>query len=167
MTPEFNRNLLCEIRFVEDETRQSPGRLTGTLVTYEVKASDRPELFARGALRWPAEGILVNEQHVRDRPILRAIPFMVGDEVRIDAPLPNTTRGRDAAVGVKEGVYGGLSVEFFAEREGRRGGLREIRQGLLVRAGLVDKPSYAASLVEVRAELAPVWHSHKELLRWL
>ena len=43
-------NLLCEVRFAEDPSRLSPGRLTGTLVTYEVRAKDRPELFARGAL---------------------------------------------------------------------------------------------------------------------
>ena len=27
-------NLLIEVRYVEDDTRQSPGRLTGTLLTY-------------------------------------------------------------------------------------------------------------------------------------
>ena len=163
-----NRNLLCEIRFAEDDTRQSPGRILGTLFTYEKSASDRPEIFARGALRWSADGILIDDMHVRSAPILRVVPFMAGDEVRIDSPLPNTTRGRDAAVGIREGVYGGLSVEFYAEQEGRRGGRREIKRGLLVWAGLVDKPSYANSLVEIRAKLTvPVWHHQPELHRWL
>ena len=32
-------NLLVEVRFAEDETRQSPGRLTGTLLTYSKRAA--------------------------------------------------------------------------------------------------------------------------------
>ena len=162
--------MLCEIRLAEDVSRQSPGRLVGTLITYEKRASDRPEIFARGSLRWRPSGIIIDDMHERKAPILRVIPFMDGDEVKIDHPLPDTTRGRDAAVGVREGVYGGLSVQFHAESEGRRGGLREIRRALLVRAGLVDLPSYADSLVEVREGLTvpvPVWQQQPELLRWL
>ena len=30
-------NLLCEVRFEEATDRLSPGRLTGTLLTYEVR----------------------------------------------------------------------------------------------------------------------------------
>ena len=37
--------ITCEIRFAEDETRQTPGRLVGTLLTYGERASDRPEVF--------------------------------------------------------------------------------------------------------------------------
>ena len=143
--------LECEIRWSEDETRESPGRLTGTLLTYETRANDRPEIFARGALTWPDLGILINDQHDRKATILRAMPRLVGDEIRIDAPLPNTQRGRDAATNVREGVLTGLSVEFRATQEGRRGGMREIRRGLLLRAGLVDVPAYLDSTVEVRS----------------
>ena len=144
--------LTCEIRFEQDATRESPGRVVGTLLRYETPAGDRPEIFTRGALSWPADGILVNAMHDRSRPVFRAIPFMDGDEIRIDAQLPNSTAGRDSATNIREGVYGGLSVEFAATREGRRGNLREIRQGVLVRAGLVDKPSYRDSTVEVRSD---------------
>ena len=72
----------------------------------------------------------------------------------IDVALPNTTAGRDAVENVRQGVLTGLSVEFKAEKEGRRGGLREIRQALLGSAGLVDTASYKASTVEVREGLA-------------
>ena len=143
--------LTCEIRYSEDETRQSPGRLTGTLLTYEVRAADRPEIFRRGSLRWPENGVLVREQHNRQAPIVRVIPYLDGDAVKVDTALPNTARGRDAVTNIREGVLGGLSVEFYAEDEGRRGGLREIRRALLGGAGLVDAPSYAGSTVEVRA----------------
>ena len=142
--------LSCEIRYTADESRESPGRIVGTLLTYEVRASDRPEIFRRGALRWPSDGILIREMHQRDRPIMRVVPFVEGDQVLIESALPNTQRGRDAVENIRQGVYSGLSVEFRAEAEGRRGNLREITKALLGGAGLVDSPSYSGSTVEVR-----------------
>ena len=144
--------LLFEIRQADDETRDTPGRLVGTLLTYEERARDRREVFARGALTWPADGILINEQHNRQSPVLRALPFLDGDEVKIDAPVPNTTRGRDAVTNIRAGVWTGLSVEFHSRAEGRRGNLREIRSALLGGAALVDLSSYGGSKVEVRAK---------------
>ena len=155
-------SLLCEVRFEADESRQTPGRLTGTLLTYEQPARDRPEIFTRGALSWPEHGIVINEQHNRASPIIRTVPFLEGDDVRIDVALPDTQRGRDAGIMVRNGTLTGLSAEFYARQEGRRGGLREIRGGLLVAAGLVDRASYAGSKVEVRA-----WQLDREMLRWL
>ena len=96
--------LVFEIRQADDPTRESAGRITGVLMRYEERARDRPEVFARASLSWPAEGIVINEQHNRLAPILRAIPFLDGDEVKIDAPVPNTTRGRDAITNIREGV---------------------------------------------------------------
>ena len=107
--------LVFEIRQEADPTRESPGRLVGTLLTYEERAKDRPEIFARGSLTWPEGGIVINEQHNRSSPILRVVPFLDGDKVMIDAALPNTTRGRDAAENLRQGVYTGLSVEFSPE----------------------------------------------------
>ena len=145
-----------EIRYEADPTNQSPGRLTGILLTYETRANDRPELFTPGALHWPDSGIIINAQHDRARPIVRAIPFESGGAVLIDTPLPNTTAGRDAAENVRQGVLTGLSVEFRSEQEGKRGPLREIRRALLGAAALVDSASYKGSTVEVREGLAIV-----------
>ena len=155
----------CAIEVRADETRQSPGRLVGTLLTYGERASDRAELFAAGSLRWPDGGIMLREQHNRQAPIARFTPALQGDRLIIDAPMPDTTRGRDAIAGVRAGVYGGLSVEFYAEDEQWAGELRTINRGVLVGAGLVDDPSYGGSTVEVRhrldrAEIA-------RLLTWL
>ncbi len=121
-------DLLCEVRFVEDDTRQSPGRLTGTLLTYGERGRNLAERFTRGALKWPAGGVVVNEQHVRGQPVVRVTPFLDGNEVRIDAMLPNTQRGRDPAVNVREGVYTGLSIEFLRATVRSRivGGVREV-----------------------------------------
>ena len=144
--------LLIEIRYVADESRASPGRLVGTLLTYGEKASDRPELFEEGALYWRESGIIVNEQHNRQNPILKTIPKLEGRELRIDAPIPDTQRGRDAATNLRDGVFTGLSVEFAPERETRRGGLRVIQRAFLAAAALVDFPSFGQSLAEVRAK---------------
>ena len=160
-------SLIFEIRQADDPTRESPGRLTGTLLVYEERARDRPEVFVRGALTWPKEGILINEQHNRQAPILRAIPYLDGDEVKIDTPVPNTVRGRDAVTNIREGVWTGLSVEFHSRSEGRRGNLREIRSAYLGAAALVDAGAYAGSKVEVRAEAgARAWDT-EDVLRWL
>ena len=159
--------LTCEIRFEHDGSRESPGALTGVLMRYETRAKDRPEIFKRGALSWPPAGILIREMHDRARPIVRALPFVDGDEVRINAPLPNTAIGRDAATNVREGVYTGLSVEFNAIQEGRRGGLREIVKAVLGGAGLVDSGAYADAVVEVRAEDAGLWIPPGVTTLWL
>ena len=159
--------IVVEVRFTEDETRQSPGRLTGTLMTYGERARDRPEMFEQDSLEWEANGILVREQHNRQAPIVRAIPFVEGREVKIDTPLPNTTRGRDAAVNLREGVFTGLSVEFKAIRQSYRSGVRSISKALLRGAGLVDSPSYKDSTAEVRAGRGGGGRDAREFLRWL
>ena len=159
--------LLFEIRQLEDPTRDSPGRMAGTLLVYEERARDRHEVFARGALTWPDTGILVNWQHDRSKPILRAVPFLDGDAVKIDAQIPNTILGRDTATNIRSGVFGGMSIEFRSRSEGRRGNLREIRSAFLGAAGLVDSGAYSGAKVEVRAEdEARVW-ALEDVLRWL
>lgn len=160
-------HLDLEIRYEADETRATPGRLTGTLLTYGERAGDRAEMFSRGALYWPDSGIVLNAQHNRQSPILRTLPVIDGDSLRIDAALPNTTAGRDAAENLRgeNPLYTGLSVEFRAERESRRGGLRVIERAFMPRAALVDSPSYRGSTVEVR-ELR-YWNLDREILRWL
>ena len=157
----------CEIRFEADSTRESPGRLVGTLVTYETRANDRPELFKSGALYFPEDGkIIINEMHDRKRPLLKATPTLVGSELRIDEPFLNTAHGRDTALLVKEGVYRGLSVEMYVEKASRsRDGTREIRLAYCPRAAIVDVPAYKDSVVEVRQRR--VWRLDRELLRWL
>ena len=146
------KEITCEIRFAEDESRSSPGRLRGTLLKYGALASDRNETFLHGSLSWAPEGVLLREMHRRDSPIARVLPVEIDGEIRIDAQLPNTQRGRDAAENIRQGVYGGRSVEFQAVEQRRAGGRREIVKGVLGGCGLVDLPSYEDSKVEVRAK---------------
>lgn len=144
--------ILCEVRFEEDETRLSPGRMVGTLATYGERAGDRPEFIRDGGLLFPPTGIVINRQHVRSSPILRALPIIDGKVVRIDSPLLNTTAGRDAAEEMRgeTPLLTGLSVEMYVRNEGVRNGMREIISAYVPRAGLVDSPSYKDSLVELR-----------------
>ena len=141
----------CAIELRADDSRQSPGRVVGTLLTYGERAGDRAEMFVADALTWPDTGVVLNEQHNRQAPIMRFTPTVEGREVRIDARLPDTSRGRDAATMIRNGTMTGLSVEFRARRETRSAsGVREIRAAELRGAALVDDPSYTGSSVAVR-----------------
>ena len=155
------RELRCAIELRADDSRQSPGRITGTLLTYGKRASDRPEVFADGALRWDEAGVILNEQHNRQAPIMRFTPTVDGREVRIDAPLPDTSRGRDTATMIRNGTMTGLSIEFRATDEGMAGNVREVRAATLMGAAVVDSPSYEGAL-EVRER-----DKARRLPRWL
>ena len=143
------REVRCNVELRADDSRQSPGRIVGVLLTYGQRASDRAEVFREGALTWDEGGVILNEQHNRAAPIMRFVPTVEGREVRIDAALPDTSRGRDAATMIRNGTLTGLSVEFAAQDEGMAGGDREIRQARLVAAAVVDDASYKSPL-EVR-----------------
>ena len=133
-------SLLVPIEVRQDDTRSTPGLLTGTLLTYETRARDRAELFASGALRWPADGFNINVQHDRKAAVVRVLPFVEDGAVKISQPLPNTTAGRDAAENIRTGVFTGLSIEFQAELEKRELGIRRIERAFVGGAALVDKP---------------------------
>ena len=139
----------CKVSCEEDRTRSGPGRLVGRILTYGERASDRAELFERGALSWPADGVVLNRQHARTKPIMRILPVQVGDELRIDQALPDTQAGRDAAVEIRSGLMRGLSVSFQAGKQSFASGVRRIQSATMTAVGLVDDPSYDAP-VEVR-----------------
>ena len=157
-------NRAIEIRLSEDTERLGPGLLQGVLIPYGQQANDRPEVFTDGALHWPDGGVVLREQHNRQAPIIRFTPTVEGRELRVSIRLPDTQRGRDAAVSVRNGTFRGLSVEFISEQESQVAGVREIRRALLVGAGLVDDPSYKGSAVSVRHAAADSEESLRRLL---
>ena len=122
----------------------------GTLLVYGERASGRDEVFEPGSLEWPANGIVVNRQHNRRAPIMRAIPEVRDGRVVIDQPLPDTAAGRDAAREVRDGLMVGLSVEFRARLQTYTAGVRRIKRAVLSGAGLVHNPKYFGSAVELR-----------------
>ena len=143
-----------EIEVRADENRLSPGRLVGVLMAYGTKARDRAEIFEPGSLSWPESGIVINRQHQRTSPVMRATPVVDGNTVKIDARLPDTSAGRDAAAEIRSGLFRGLSVEFRAVRQTIVGGVRRITSAVLSGAAIVDSPSYAGSAVEVRGKIS-------------
>lgn len=155
------RELRCAIELRADDSRESPGKIVGTLMTYGKRASDRAEVFADGSLRWDEGGVVLNVQHDRAQPVMRFVPTMEGREVRINAALPDTQRGRDTATLIRNGTMRGLSVEFRALEEGMAGGVREVRSAVLLGAAVVDDASYKGSL-EVRQRVR-----HGRFPRWL
>ena len=143
--------LTCELRYEADPNRESPGRLTGTLLRYLEPAHDRPEVFERGALYWN-DDLILNIQHDRAQPIMRFTPYLEGDDVKVDAMLPDRTIGRDVASAVKDGTLRGLSVEIdrASVQSQMVNGVRRISRARLVAAGVVDSGSYKNSTVSVR-----------------
>ena len=141
----------CRVEVRADDDRLSPGRLVGTLLTYgELAGGGRRELFEAGALEWPETGIVINRQHDRRAPIMRAVPEVRDGRIVIDAPLPDTAAGRDAAREVRDGLMTGLSIEFRARLQTYTAGVRRIKRAVLAGAGLVYNPEYLGSAVEVR-----------------
>ena len=147
----------CSVEWREDETRKSPGRLIGTIITYGERASDRAEVFEPDSLTWDAAGIVVNRQHNRAQPIMRVTPELRGSALVVDQPLPDTSAGRDAAREVREKLFTGLSVEFRAVRQAYRNGVRFIQEAGLFAVALVDSPSYSGSVAEVRGKRVRWW----------
>ena len=163
-------NLLfyAAIQYAEDATRESPGRLTGVLVKFgEITSDGRKDVYDAGSLSWNKErGIVLNESHDRKQPIKRFSPYIEGDEVRVDFPLPPTQRGRDAATMVKDGTYSGLSIEVARDSivATYRAGVRHISRGTLVGAALVDEAAFLGSVVDVHAKREV---NHLGVLAWL
>ncbi len=151
-------HLLVPIEYRADDSNESPGLLSGTLMAYGTRGRRRAEMFEQNAFHWSADGIVIRELHPNPNgqptpPILRTVPFLEGRELKISASLPNTTRGRDVAESMKGPLplYGGLSVEFAAEKQAtNRNGVRVISRAYLDGAALVLRGEYADSLVEVR-----------------
>ena len=143
----------CKIELREDESRLGPGRLVGTLMAYGQRAKDRAEVFEIGSLKWDPSGIIVNRQHLRQSPIMRVLPTVEGNDVKIDAQLPDTSAGRDCAAEVRSKLMTGMSIEFRAVKQIIVGGVRRITEAVLSGAAIVDSPSYSAASVEVREEI--------------
>ena len=127
-----------------------PGRLSGVLMTYGEPVSDsRGHVFAAGSLSWADDGILLNLSHDRKQPLMRVLPETNGDKVLLAATLPDTQRGRDAAVMVRNHTFRGLSVEVAVHGDRMVNGRREITAAHLAGAALVDTPAIRSATVEV------------------
>ena len=149
-----NLIIYASIEYAEDDTRQSPGRVFGILVTYGEQAKDRPDVYDVDSLEWEDAGVILNEMHNRQSPIKRFTPYRDGASLRINMSLPPTARGRDAATMLRDKTFTGLSIEV--ERSSivatYIAGVRHISRGKLMAAALVDKAAFVGSVVDVHAK---------------
>lgn len=143
-----NVEIRCSLEIRAD--RESPGRITGTILETGRVAGDRPEVFAPGSVRMPANGIALLLEH-RGRQFMRTMAREVGSEIRIDDRLPDTPEGREAARLIRSGERAALSVEFRALDTARVSGVREVRSALIDAAALVRDGAYDQARAEVRA----------------
>ena len=141
---------LSVLEFREDDSRTSPGRISGVVLPLGRVAGDRREVFTPGSVTWPADGVRLLAEH-RGREVMRFFPVEQAGEIRIDAALPDTQLGREVAVEIRSGHKRGLSVEFHALTDAVVQGVREIRAALVQAAAVVHAGAYDQALAEVRA----------------
>ena len=145
-----NIELFAAIQFAEDDTRQGPGRITGSLLRFGEVASDRPIMFSNG-LTWNPDGLVLNLQHDRTKALARFMPTPTDDGLALDVQLPDTAISRDAVTLIKSGVLRGISAEIIPESEDMVDGIRRVTRGRIVAAAIVDGPSFRSSKVSVHA----------------
>lgn len=144
----------CALEVRADSTRSGPGRITGTILETGRVAGDRPEVFAPGSVRVPANGIALLLEH-RGRSFMRTRPVESGAAVRIDDTLPDTPEGREAARLIRTGERARLSIEFRSLDEARVSGVREVREAIVDAAALVAAGAYDQARAEVRSKRLP------------
>ena len=130
-----------------------PGRLTGVILETGRVATDRAELFTANAPIFPSSGVELFRGH-RGESIMSFQPVISGNEIKIDAPLPDSELGRQVAREVRSGERASLSVEFIPLIEARVQGVRELRSALIQAAALVPLGSYNQARAEVRHRAA-------------
>ena len=145
----MRREIRCVLECRADETRQGPGRVVGTMIEAGRVATDRREVFAPGAIRWPRDGIRLLAEH-RGREVLTFQPTEDGAALGIDEVLPDSPLGRAVAEGIRTGERAGLSVEFHATEEAEVSGVREIRSAFVDAAAMVPAPAYSQARAELR-----------------
>lgn len=151
------------------ELRAEGGRrLVGTVIDYRDTA-DRSafrERFMPGSL--DVSDVLLYAQHDRAQPLARTPSTMElrdsADAMTMVATLPATRLADDVLQLVSAGVLRGLSVGFVAQRDRMEGDTRVIELAVLDHIGVVDRPAYEESHVDVRSRR--YWRNVDARRRW-
>ena len=134
---------------IREATYDGPGTISGVILETGRVASDRQEVFVPGAPIFPSQGVELLRGH-RGEAIMTFQPVIDGNEIRIDALLPDSKIGRQVAAEVRSGTRAALSVEFVSLSEGRVSGVRELRSVLVQATALVPLGAYDRAQAEVR-----------------
>ena len=138
--------------------RQSGRALSGVALRYGdiARIGGQREKFLPGSFPDVERAdILLNRQHLRERPLARSNGggLTVSDSpqaLSIRADLPRTADSDETLELVKSGVLRGLSIEFKALRESQENGTRVVSLAKLFAVAVVDSGAYPASMVEAR-----------------
>ena len=138
--------------------RQSGRALSGVALRYGdiARIGGQREKFLPGSFPDVERAdILLNRQHLRERPLARSQGggLVVSDSpqaLSIRADLPRTADSDETLELVKSGVLRGLSIEFKALRESQENGTRVVSLAKLFAVAVVDSGAYPASTVEAR-----------------
>ena len=150
----------AELRALDDDGAL---RIEGVAMRYGAEGrgpGGRPEVFEPGSLMPSANGVILNWAHERAQPLARSPGGGMElddspERLAVRATLSDTSAARDAWTLVRDGVAGGLSIEFIPVAEtARPGGVRTISKAHLVGIAIVDVPAYPDSGVSARAEAA-------------
>ncbi len=162
-----------ERRFVE--LRREGRTLSGVAIVYGSEARIFPdfrERFQPGAFGDVSSlDVILNVQHQRSRPLARSGGGGLelrdsATQLEIRAELPQTRDADDTLALVESGVLRGLSLEFQATRETWSGTLRTIQRARLSGLGIVDRPAYSDSSVQVAKRHRPT-ERVREVPSWL
>ena len=136
-----------------------PGIVTGVVVRYGDVARTRrgwERIRARAFLGLNDGNLAVNLGHrYGDNTLVhvgQGLTFTDGpDALRAETILPKSPAGLETANGVRSGALRGYSSEFVPVFEERAAdGVTDVHKGLLTGLGIVEKPAYSQSLVEIR-----------------
>ena len=136
--------------------------LSGHAIRYGDRSRQFRELVEPRAFVERASPLVLNMQHDRQRPIADTSGTLtVADS---DAGLHVATPLREGSAEldlVRRGSLAGLSVEMRVLRDRIEAGWRVIERAVLLAIGLVDRPAYPASSVELRR-----WNAAQRVARY-
>ena len=150
---ENHESFSVELRETDDD---SPGTIAGLILPIGRIAADRKEIFTPDSATFPSTGVRLLLEH-EGRVVMTFEPEVVSDGYRIEAALPRTPEGEEAAELVRSGTRSNLSVEFEAIEEELVSEVREVRRALVSAAALVGSGAYAQARAELRVQHVPRW----------
>ena len=151
---EKNETLVFPVEFRETDD-DSPGVVSGLILPVGRIAADRKEGLTPGSATFPEGGVRLLLEH-EGREVMAFAPIVVEDGYRIEAVLPSSPEGIEAAELVRSGKRSSLSVEFQTLEEERVSEVREVRRALVSAAALVPSGAYEQARAELRGR-EPRW----------
>ena len=166
--PDFSEYRYAEFEYRQGDGENTLGTIAGTIIRYGDKATfpwgtEEIEPGAFGALA--GQDLYVNRMHERSQPIARtpdpALVITDGDDaMRAEIKLPKSSAWAQMVDDeVRRGVLRGLSLEFRVKTDEIEGidkplSHRRIKEATMYGFGVVDRPAYPRSTVQMRDYLA-------------